>query len=187
MSERLKQKIGEELYNKLIETGLKANEIDLLDGWIPKSRLNEELSKRKQLEEKVTTYEAKGLEVDKLLKDNEELKTTYSSLSQKYKTDLEMKDKEIVNISKRTKIEKALFESGAMHSDLLMSKIDLDKLSIEGDNIIGITDQINTLKTSYKELFKETTSNSNTESKPSDQPKQSSIGDVDWGEALNKL
>jgi Phage minor structural protein GP20 len=186
MSERLKQKIGEELYNKLIETGLKANEIDLLDGWIPKSRLNEEISKRKTLEEKIVTYESKGVEIDKLLKDNEELKNQYSTLNEKYKSDLEMKDTEIVNISKRTKIEKALFESGAMHADLLMSKINLDDLKIDGENIIGLTDKIAGLKTNYKELFKETTTNSNTEAKPSEN-KQQDIKDVDWGDALSKF
>lgn len=183
MSDRIKAKIGEELYNQIIAAGLKSTDFDLVDGWIPKSRFKEVSDQKKELEGQVNTYKEKSTELDTLLKDNETLKDQYNALNTKYQNDLTAKENEIINISKRTKIEKALMDNGAMHSDLLMSKINLDDLKIDGENIIGLSDKITALKGEYKDLFKEVKTNTNNETKASDEPNKGQ-GEVNWDDVL---
>jgi hypothetical protein len=187
MSDRVKEKIGEDLYKQLLEKGLKSNEFDLLDGWIPKKRLNEEIEKRKGVEGQIETYKQKDIEVEKLLKDNKDITEKYTALNTTYSKDLSNKDAEIENITKKYKVEKVLMENGAMHSDLLLTKVNLGDLKIDGDNIIGLNDQITALKTNYADLFKSQTANSTTTSATTEKSKQQDNGEVNWEEVLSKL
>lgn len=155
MSEKVKTKIGEELYNKVLEKGLKPEDFDIVnDGsWIPKPRFNEVNNKLKATEDKITTYEGQIKDYDTLVSTNKELKGNYDSLKEQHTNDLASKDKEILNVSKRFMVESKLRESGAKHTSLLMKDIDLENISVENDNLLGFDKVIEGLKTNYSDLF----------------------------------
>lgn len=186
MSDRLKEKIGEELYNQIIAKGLKSSEFDLVDGWIPKDRFNEVSKELKITKEKVTTLEGQSAKFGELVKDNEDLKTKYGKLEETHKLELSNKDIEIGNIYKSTKFENALIKEGCKHPELLMNRVDLSKLTMENDNIIGLTDILKGLKTDYSDMFVTQQTNTTQPPKPSDPPKGNE-GDINWEEALSKL
>jgi hypothetical protein len=164
MSEKIKTKIGEELYKKVLEKGLKPEDFDIVnDGsWIPKPRFNEVNNKLKATEDKITTYEGQIKDYDKLVSTNKELKGNYDSLKEQHTNDLASKDKEILNVSKRFMVESKLRESGAKHTSLLMKDIDLESISVENDNLLGFDKVIEGLKTNYSDLFITKQTNNNT-------------------------
>jgi hypothetical protein len=182
MSERLKAKIGEELYSKILETGIKENEFDLIDGFIPRSRFNEVNEKLKATEGKITSYESQLNETKTLLKDSDDLKAKYSELENKYSNDLKLKDKEITNTTKKFMIENTLVKEGAKHTSLLIKEIDLDKLSIEGENILGLKEVVESLKTNYSDLFTKTETKNNTSQNKNSNTSGNS--DENWDELL---
>lgn len=188
MSEKIKSKIGEELYNKLLESGLKPTDFDIVnDGtYIPRERLNEVTGKLKATEAKISDYEKQINDTKDMLKDNEDLKNKYESLNQKYTEDLAIKDKEILNTSKKFLVEQHLRESGAKHTDLLMGKIPLDTLSIDNNNLLGMDKITEELKTNYSDLF--ITKNTSNDTQQSDNDDSNNDPDSeDWGELLKDI
>lgn len=183
MSTRLKEKIGDELYNQILNKGLKENEFDFIDGFVPRARMNEINDKYKATEAKIQSYESQLAETKDLLKDSQDFKDKYSQLEEKYSNDIKLKDKEIANTTKRFLVEQALTKEGAKHSSLLMKEIDLDKLTVENDSVLGMTDVMKNLKESYSDLFIETTSKTNNNSNSSSQSSDSN-GEKDWEEIL---
>lgn len=161
MSEALKSLLGDDLYNQVLEkSGLKPNEFDLLKNYVPRARLNEATEIKKQLEGKVTDFESQLKETKKMISDNEDFKNKYSSLETKFNNTLASKDKEILNINKRFKLETKLIAEGAKHVNLLLREVNYDNIKLDGDSLIGADDTIKSLKENYKDLF--TTTNSNT-------------------------
>lgn len=165
MSDRLKEKLGEELYGKILEKGIKASEIDLVNSdWVSYNRFKEVNDKYKTEQEKVKSYEQKHVDTEKLLSENKDLKTKYDDLSTKHKSELEAKDIEILNTTKKYKATEALTKAGAKDIDYMLYKMDMSKLSLDNDNLIGITDMINGLKKDYKDHFVEKKRKSNANS-----------------------
>lgn len=190
MSERIKEKIGEELYNKVLEAGLKADEFDLInDGnYIPRSRLNQVSDKLKATEGKVVSYEKQLEDTKKLLESSEDFKDKYNSLETKYNDDIQLKDKEILNISKRYAVESSLLKEGAKHTDLLLKDIDFENLTFDkNNNVLGIDDEMKRLKEKRSDFFPKTKSNS-TNTKLSDDDKGNIDDDNDdWGKRLEHI
>lgn len=165
MSDALKGLLGDDLYNQVIEkSGLKPNEFDILKNYVPRTRLNEVNEIKKQLEGKVTDFESQLKETKKLVSENEDFKNKYSNLENKFNETLSMKDKEILNINKRAKLENKLISEGAKHVNLLLKEVNLENIKIDGDSLIGADDTIKSLKENYQDLF--STSNSNTNVTP---------------------
>lgn len=189
MSERLKTKLGQEIYQKILDAGIKPEEVDLVEGWIPRARFNEINEKNKVLEGKVTTYEKQLGETKELLKNSEEYKTKYDDLDTKYKSDLAAKDKEILNTKKRFLGENQLVQAGAKHTKLLMSQIDWDKVSVEGDNLLGFNDYIESFKKDFSDLFsvKETKGTASGKGQTNPTNSNSNPEDIDWEKAVNNL
>jgi hypothetical protein len=183
MSERLKAKLGDELYNQIIAKGIKENEFDLVEGWIPKTRFDEVSKELKITKSKVSSLEEQSSKQGDLVKDNETLKNDFANLKTQYTTDLQNKDKEITNIYKTTKVQNALIKEGSKHPELLMGQIELDKLTLDGENVVGLTDVVTNLKTKYPDYFivKQTNTTNQTQgSKESDQKSN----DTNWDEVL---
>lgn len=195
MSDRLKEKLGEDLYKQVLEKGIKASEIDLVDGWIPKQRFDDKIKENKILSDKIKDFEKKDLEVEKLLKDNKDLKKSFDDLNASTKVELENKDKQISNITKISKAENKLRSEGAKYPDLLMSKLNLDSLTIDGENLIGLDDAVKKLKDDFSDMFITKETNSNTPPNPSGTPPNTENigndgfpeGDFDWKGFADKL
>lgn len=164
MSERLKEKLGDELYKQILDKGIKATEIDLLDGFIPRTRYNEVNDKLKATNEKITAYETQITEYDKLIKDsetfkteNEAFKTQLADLKTNFANELQGKDKQIENVLKKSLVKEHLITNGAQYIDLLIDKVDFDTVKVENDKLTGFDEQLKSMKDNYKGLFIETT------------------------------
>jgi len=163
MSERLKEKLGEELYKQIIDKGIKANEIDLLDGYITRQRFNEVNEKLKATNEKITTYEKQFEDTNKLLKEsetfkaeNEAFKTKLTEIETKFADELKGKDRQIENVQKKSLVKEHLIMNGAQYIDLLIDKVNFDNVKVENDKLTGFDDQFKSMKENYKGLFVET-------------------------------
>lgn len=88
--------------------------------------------------------------------DNETLQTKVKEYEDTIKTQKADYESKVRNLTLDSAIEKALSTSKAKHTDLLSTRIDRDKLSINEDGtVIGLDEQLKGLKESYKDLFEE--------------------------------
>lgn len=169
---KLKEKLGTEKYKQFLElikdTEIKENEVDLLDGYIPRTRYNEISDKYKTSQETVETYkkqveETKSLlnESEKFKEESEQFKNKYSDLETKYNSEVELKNKEIENILKRSLVKERLIEKNAKYPDLLLKQINLDDVSIKDDKLFGFDDTLKSIEESYKEMFPSTENTGN--------------------------
>ncbi len=159
----LKELLGEELFNKVTETlkgkGKEGKDLSLLvnDGnFIPKEKFNEVNEAKKQLEADIKTRDEQLKDLGEKAKGNEDLTKQINALTEantKAKSDYEQKLKDITINSA---IEKVLLKESAKFPDLLINKFDKSKLVIDGDNVVGLDEQVTGLKTTYKDLFGET-------------------------------
>ena len=193
MSERLKEKLGDELYKQIIDKGIKANEIDLLDGYITRQRFNEVNDKLKATNEKVTSLEQEKTEKDKLLKEseifkneNEQFKTKLTDLETKYANDLKFKDTQIENVQKKSLVKEHLLTNGAQYIDLLIDKVNFDTVKVENDKLTGFDDQFKSMKENYKGLFVETVNKQ--DNPPSGgNSGDAGTGDNQWSSYVDKM
>ena len=164
---KLKDKLGKEKYEKFIEllkdTEIKESDVDLLEGYVPRMRLNEALDKVKATEEKAKQYETQIKETKTLLEESEKFKEEsetfkqkYTDLENKHKSDIEGKDKEIANVLKRSLVKEKLISEGAKHPDLLLREINLDEVNIKDNKLFGFDDTFKSINETYKDLFTKT-------------------------------
>ena len=154
MGEELKVLLGDELFNQVIaKLGDKKIAITNDGSWIPKSKFDEKSQEIKLLKEQLASNEAKNADVEKLLKSNTELDTKYKELNTKYLADLDAKNKEISNITKKSLISKALKDNGAIYEDLLLSQINLDSVEIDGDSLKNF--DVKHLQEKYESMFEQ--------------------------------
>jgi len=194
MSEKLKAKIGEDLYKQVLAKGLKAADVDIVSdgGWIPKARFNEVNDKYKETSSKIDTYQKQLEDTKKLLEGSEDFKTKYASLESKYNDDLKAKDTQIANISKRYAVESALLKEGAKHTDLLLKDIDFTGLAFDKENnVLGIDTEMKRLKEERSDFFPKQKSSS-TSTKLSEEDKNplggaGDDGEEDWEEKLKHI
>ena len=171
MSERLKKIVGDDLYSKIEEAANAANikikDIDVVaNNFVPKGRFDEVKEKLKSTEGKIGTYDNQLKEIENVLKSvNSEnvgdLIGKFNSMKDTHAQELSLKDKEILNIKKVSMIKEGLINKGAKHVNLLLKEIDIDKISLENDKILGLTDVVKGLKENYSDLFIEKKSDSN--------------------------
>ena len=165
MSDALKGLLGDDLYNQVIEkSGLKPNEFDLLKNYVPRSRLNEATKIKKELEDKVTNFENQAKETKKLLSENEDLKNKYNILEENSNKDREIYNNNISKIKMTGKAENAFIAKGGKHVDMLVKELNFDKMSFDGDNLLGLDAEVDRVMKERADFF--TTSNSNTNHQP---------------------
>jgi hypothetical protein len=153
MSEILKEKLGDELYSQ-ITSKLGDLKIDIIsNAYIPKDRFNTVNDENKALKNELTNRNTQLEELKKTSQGNEELTKKIEELTQLNTQSALDYESKIKDMSLNIAIEKALTSNNAKYVDLLSSKIDKTKLSLEADNINGLDEQINVLKENYKDMF----------------------------------
>jgi len=121
---------------------------------IPKDKYNEAIEAKKQAEKAVTERDQQLEDLKKSSGDAEALKAQITKLQEdnntaKAKYEAQLKDMQI-----NAAIEKALTTAKAKHPDLLLGKIDKEKIELLADGTVkGLDDQIKPLQESYQELF----------------------------------
>jgi len=155
----LKDLLGEEL-SKQVESKLGDKKIIINDGtYIPKAKFDEKLSEVKDLQEQIKTRDKQISELGEKSKGNEEMAKTIADLKEaNKKATTEYEDKlkqQAFNHILDSEITKNKDEKVSVKAFKAM--LDLDKIKVDGDKLIGLDDQISALKKSDTYLFQPTT------------------------------
>lgn len=148
----LKQLLGEELYNK-VTSKLGDKKIMVDDGnFIPKARFDKVNDQKKELETQLkTTSET----IETLKKNNSDNETLQSTISEHEKT-IEKLKKEAEDKDFSYSLRDALKEAGCIDSKALEVYLTKENLKLEDGKIVGLEEQLNSLKESKTYLFKDT-------------------------------
>lgn len=150
----LKELLGEELYNQVVEKAGDNKIAVVSDGsYIPKEKFDavnkEKNDYKKQVSERDTQLEelkkvdAEGLQqrIQELQQENENAKTEYEKRLQQQQFDFVLKDALTAAKVKNPKAVKAL--------------LDTESIKLDGDKLLGLDDQLKTIKESDGYLFEE--------------------------------
>jgi hypothetical protein len=123
--------------------------------WLPKEKFNEKLDEIKTLKSQTTEYAKELATLKKANLSATELQTQLAELQDRIKLNETEGEKRTAEIQKRFALKDALRSSGAKHPDLLLSKFDLNKIELEGEEIKNAKEIIEPIKNEYKDLFGE--------------------------------
>src|SRR5690625_2821905 len=148
----LKELLGEELYNQVIEK-VGDNKIAIVsDGnWIPKEKfdvknqevkdLQEQLNNRDEQLEELKKIDAEGLQakIDELQQANEQTKTEYEEKLQQQAFE--------------HRLENTLKDSGVRNVKAVKALLDTETIKLDGETLLGLDDQLKGLQESDPYLF----------------------------------
>lgn len=121
---------------------------------IPKDKFNELTNTKNQLEKDIQARDSQLEELKKTAGLSDELKAQIQTLQDENKTAKEKYEAELKQLTLTNAIKLAL--NGKVHDEALAAGlIDKEKLVIDGDNIIGLDEQIKNLQESKAFLFKQ--------------------------------
>ena len=150
---------------KLLDLGLTEEQADKvlaenktqLEGYIPKARFNEINDTKKKLETDIAERDKQLKTLKESAGDNEELKTKIEKLEADNKTAKENYNTEIAALKLNGAIESALGVQKAKNIKAVKALLDIDKISLDNDNLLGFEEQIKVLKEAEdtKFLFQE--------------------------------
>jgi hypothetical protein len=152
--EWLKEILGEQLYGQVkpVLDEKKIKLANLSDGsYLPRDKFNEKNEENKLLKSQIEELTNKGKDIDKLVKNNEELKGQIDSINSEYSNKLAEKDNQISMISKKSAISKVLSENKVVYPDLFLKAIDLNKIEMDGENLKNF--DIDGFKKQYPNMF----------------------------------
>lgn len=149
----------EELKKLLVEAGFNDTDFETIkkalidskyvpDFCVPRTRLNEEIEKKKALEEQVGGFTKTIDELKKGAGDNEELKKQIDSLKGDLKKSQQEYDDKMKAFYKENSI-KSEFANDVYDSDYIYSKLDLSKIVYDENSkkaVAGLKEQLDALK-----------------------------------------
>ena len=116
---------------------------EYLKGFIPKSRFDEVNEAKKQLEKDIKTRDEQLEALKKI--DAEGLKAEIEKLQNENKAAKEKYDAELKQIQLDNAVEKALIGAKAKNIKAVKALLDLEKIKLDGEAVIGLEDQIKKL------------------------------------------
>lgn len=153
---KLKEIIGEQAYNALPDDKKKEyDNIDLVNGAEHVSKKDYETAQatikqqKKDIEKRDTDIE----NIQAKVKDNEELTREIDTLKEANKKEKEGFEKQLNDIAFKNALEKGLGAFNVKDKDLILAKLNLENLKVDGENIIGLKEQIEPLQKSHEYLF----------------------------------
>lgn len=148
----LKQLLGEELYNQ-VTSKLGDKKIMVDDGnFIPKARFDKVNDQKKELE---TQLKTSSETIETLKKNNSDNETLQRAIGEHEKT-IEKLKKEAEDKDFSYSLRDALKEAGCIDSKALEVYLTKENLKLEDGKIVGLEEQLNSLKESKTYLFKDT-------------------------------
>ena len=134
--------LTEEVAKKVLEAYQKS----LKDKYVPIERFSEVTNQAKELKEQIEARDKQLNELKVKAAGNEELTAKITELDNLNKTTKEEYEKKMAALKKDEK---------AKNIKAVKALLDLEKVSIDGDNIIGLDEQLKSLKESDSYLFGE--------------------------------
>ncbi|MCM3324246.1 phage scaffolding protein [Cytobacillus kochii] len=148
----IQELLGEELYKQVMEKAGENKLAVVSDGnWIPKDKFNDKLEDIKNLKEQITSRddqleelkkvdaEALQQKIQELQEENNNTKTEYEDKLQKQTFDYALKD--------------ALTDAKVRNPKAAKALLDLESIKLDGDKLLGLDTQLNTIKESDPYLF----------------------------------
>ena len=143
--------LDEEIAKKVLEAHKEA----IKDNYVPIARFNEVNEEKKELKNQLKDRDKQLQELKVKAAGNEELTAKITELEELNKQTKEEYENKIAALRKETTIELALKDAKARNIKAVKALLDLDKVSLDGDNLLGLEEQLEGLKESDPYLFGE--------------------------------
>ena len=149
----LKLGLSEEQTEKVLSVNA-----EQLKGFIPKSRFDEVNNTKKQLEKDLKDRDVQLENLKNSSGDVETMKQTIENLQRDNKVAKDNFEAELAKFKLESAIDTTLLGSNVINTRAVKALLDMDKIKLDGDVLIGINEQIEALKNAEdsKMLFKVT-------------------------------
>jgi|SRR5699024_834831 len=150
----LKELLGEELYNQVIEKAGDKKIAVVSDGnWIPKDKFDTLNTTKKDLEEQLEQRDAqledlKKVDADGLKQKIQDLQNENKTTKQEYQQKL---DQQAFDFS----LERALAGAKVKNAKAVKALLDTESIKLDGEKLLGLDDQLKSLKESDSYLFEQ--------------------------------
>lgn len=152
----LKEIIGEEAFKALPEeTRNKYKETDFVNSadYVPKDRFTQVNTEKNDYKQQLADRDKQLTTLQSKVKDNEELTKEIETLKNSNSTTAAEYEKKLQQIQYDTAINNALKDSKAKDINLIKALLDNDKLKINGEEVIGLKEQLEVIKKDRDYLF----------------------------------
>ena len=134
---------------QLLALGLTEEQADKVlagfEGYVPSTRFNEVNEAKKNAEALLAERDNQLVELKKNLGENDKLKKQIETLEAENKTAKENYEKSLNILKINNAVDVALTAKGAKNLKAVRALIDFEKIKVEGEEIKGIDEQINSL------------------------------------------
>ena len=120
---------------------------------IPKDKYNEVAEAKKKLETDIAARDTQLEELKKAAGNSEELKQQISELQEANKTAKEKWEADAAQMKLGFAIERALTTAKAKNAKAVKALLDMDKVKLDGEQLLGLDDQLKAIKESDPYLF----------------------------------
>jgi hypothetical protein len=152
--DKLKELLGEELFKQVQEKiGEGKYVFGEADTFIPKSRFDEVNNEKKELKTLLGTRDTQINELQTKFKSNDELAKeleNYKTLNGKAEQEFNTK---LSQVKFEYELKTALSNANVRNLKATKALLDLDKIKLDGDKLVGLDEQIKTLQESDGYLF----------------------------------
>lgn len=131
----------------MAENGKDVNEL--------KEQVNSLTTEKNGLQSQLSDRDGQLKSLKDAAKDNDELKSQVEQLQKDNKAATEKFTAEMAAQKKAYLVNQALTEAGARNTKAMAALLDLDSVSVKDDQLVGLTDQLNSLRESDGYMFKE--------------------------------
>lgn len=152
---KLKEILGES-FNQIPEDIRKKYEnIDLVDSssYIPKERFDQVNNDKKEYKKQLDERDKQLNDIQGKVKDNETLNKEIEDLKTVNKKTTEDYEEKIKKLQFDTTLNNVLKNANAKDSKLIRALLDESKLTVDGDNVIGLKEQLEAIKKERDYLF----------------------------------
>jgi len=129
---------------------------ELAKRFIPKDKYNEVAQTKQRLEADLVERDKQLEELKKAAGDNDNLKKQIEELQAANKKAAEEWQAKFAQMQLDFAIEKALTAANARNTKAVKALLDLEKVKLDGENLLGLDEQLKTLKKSDPYLFTDT-------------------------------
>ncbi|WP_142415413.1 phage scaffolding protein [Hathewaya massiliensis] len=152
---KLSEILGEHFKQIPEDLQKKYKDIDLVDSsnYVEKSELETANKTIKQYKKDIEKRDKDLTDLQSKVKDNEELNTEIEQLKADNKKASEEYEAKLNQVKFENALEKALIKSKAKNNKAVKALLDIEKIKLDGENLLGFDDQIKALEESDAYLF----------------------------------
>lgn len=148
------QGIGEDIINKIMaevgKTITKAQKLDEVQAQLDAAKAQVD-----DLNGQINDRDQQLTDLKKAAGDNDELKNKLQKLQDDNAAAKSNYEDKIQEITKNSKLDMALMQAGARNPKAVKALLDSDVISVDGDNLIGLDEQLKALQESDAYLFQD--------------------------------